>query len=87
MWYKNENGSITKPEAVDSVSSNEFVYVRKNFAEIAGAEEVPAHWEWMETKIPKDAFEIWLNVQDHNTALDDVYAALTELAELIVEEE
>ena len=85
MWYHNENGSLDKPAAIDTTSSKIFVYVRRNFNQVeAQGEENPAHWEWEEAQISKDALVIY---QEHNEALDDVYAALAELAELIVGEE
>lgn len=86
MWYKSENGSIDKPESIDSDSSKVFVYIRKNFNEIAATEDVSAHWEWMEQKIRKEDWETYQEVMDHGVALDDVYAALTELAEIIAGE-
>ena len=87
MWYKNENGSNVKPDALDSTTSKLYVFVRKDFEEIEETEEVPAHWTWMECKIRKDDWMIYQTVMGHDSALDDVYAALTELAELIVGEE
>lgn len=89
MWYKNENGSLTKPEALDKTSSKTYVYVRKEFAEISeqtiGDQTIPAHYEWMEMKILKSDWDVYEKVLGHDTALDDVYAALTELAEMIIE--
>ena len=87
MWYRNENGSSVKPDAIDQSASNRYVYVRKNFVLIEATEDIPEHWQWMETKILKEDWEIYLEVMDHGTALDDVYAALTELAEIIAGEE
>lgn len=83
MWYKNENGSNDKPSALDTETSKVYAYVRRNFEQVEATEEIPAHWQWEEMKISKDALAIY---QEHNDALDDVYAALTELAELIVGE-
>jgi hypothetical protein len=37
-------------------------------------------------KIPREMWEVCEKVMGHGTALDDVYDALTELAEIIVEE-
>ena len=89
MWYSNENSGIEKPGAVDSVSSKVYAYIRKDFEEIpesgSGEEVIPAHWRWQEMKIPKSALAIWQSAQSNSDALDDVYAALTELAELIEE--
>lgn len=85
MWYQNENGSQDKPAAVDRETSKVYVYIRRNFRLIeADGEERPAHWVWEEAKISKDALVIY---EEQNEAFDDVYAALTELAELIAGEE
>ena len=84
MWYRNENGSDVKPNVIDKTTSGKFVYVRKDFVLIEATEDIPAHWQWMETKIPVDDWEIYAKAIDHDTALDDVYSALTELAEMIV---
>ena len=85
MWYKSENGSSTKPPAIDSTSSKKFVYVRKDFTLIPADEDKPEHWEWMEQKVRKEDWELYEKVIGHDDALDDVYAALTELAEIIAE--
>lgn len=85
MWYANENGSAEKPVAVDRDSSKIFVYVRKDFEEVEATDETPAHWKWQEQKIRKEDWTIYQTVIGHDEALDDVYAALTELADLIVE--
>ena len=87
MWYPNSNGDSVKPDAIDRAGSKKFVYVRKDFRLIPEDGEIPEHWEWLETKIPKDAMTIWEHTTEHDTALDDVYAALTELAEIIAGEE
>lgn len=84
MWYRNENGSSVKPSVIDKTTSKKFIYVRKDFVLIEATEDIPAHWQWMETKIPIDVWEIYEKGIDHDTALEDVYSALTELAEMIV---
>lgn len=86
MWYINSNGENIKPPALDTTSSQKWNYVRKNFEEVAATEEIPAHWQWLETKIAKDDWTIYEQVLGHDDALDDVYAALTELAEIIAGE-
>lgn len=85
MWHKSENSDLNKPKALDSKSSYEYVYVRKNFVQIEATEQRPAHWEYFEARIPKKDWELFVELGNHSEALDDVYAALTELAELIVE--
>lgn len=85
MWYRNENGSNVKPEAVDRTSSKAYVYVRKDFSMIKGTDEIPEHWEWLEQKVQREDWETYQTVMEHSSALDDVYAAMAELAEMIVE--
>lgn len=89
MWYMNENSSLDKPAALDMKSSKMYVYVRKDFEEVAeraiGRAVIPAHWRWKETKIRKEDWTVYEQVLSHDAALDDVYAALTELAGMIVE--
>lgn len=90
MWYKVENGSVEKPVVLDQTSSKVYVYVRKDFVEVPASGEEgtseyrPTHWEWMECKIRKEDWVIFEKVLGHDDALDDVYAALTELADMIV---
>ena len=91
MWYRNENGGYARPSDVDTTSSKVYVYVRRNIVfveEVKDGDEIitPAHYEWEEMKIPREMWEVCEKVMGHDTALDDVYEALTELAEMIVEE-
>ena len=85
MWYEAENGENIRPADVDETSSRAYVYVRKNFELIPETEEFPAHYRWEETKIPKEMWEISKSVFEHTVALNDVYDALAELAEIITE--
>ena len=90
MWYEVDNGDLTRPSDIDTTSSRAYVYVRRNITvvnEVRENDEVitPAHYHWEEMKIPREMWEVSSKVMGHDTALDDVYAALTELAEMIVE--
>lgn len=90
MWYEVENGSLARPMEVDAISSRTYVFVRRNITlvdEEKDGEEViaPAHYRWEEMKIPREMWEVCEKVMGHDDALGDVYAALTELAEMIVE--
>lgn len=88
MWKHNENGSDTKPSDIDQISSKVYVFIRKDFELIpSDGEDRPAHWCWMEQKIKKSDWELYEKLLNHDIALDDVYAALTELAEIIAGEE
>ena len=86
MWYQNQNGSEDKPVALDRNSSKVYTYVRKDFELIPATEEVPAHWIWQEMKVKKEDWGVYEQVLEHDNALDDVYAAITELAELVIGE-
>lgn len=87
MWYKNENGDLTKPESLDNTSSSVYVYIRKEFKQIPEIQLedqiIPAHWEWLEMKVKKEDWYVFNQVMDNTSALDDVYTALTELASII----
>lgn len=89
MWYKTENGETIRPTDVDTTSSKAYVYVRKNFElvpeQVSETETVPAHYRWEEMKIPKEMWEVSKSVFEHTVALNDVYDALAELAEIITE--
>ena len=90
MWYETENGDNVRPSDVDTTSSRVYVYIRRNIElveEVLDGEEVlsPAHYRWEEIKIPREMYEVCATVMGHESALSDVYAALTELAEMIVE--
>lgn len=86
MWYKSENGNSDKPAALDTESSKKYVYVRRNFALVAAEEDRSEHWTWEEQKILKSDWAVYEQVLEHGAALDDVYEALTELAEMIIGE-
>ena len=90
MWYKSENGNNVKPEPLDVLSSRKYVYVRRDFVLVPavegdGMDGRPEHWEWMETTIPKEDWEIYAKAMEHDTAFEDVYTALAELAGMIEE--
>lgn len=89
MWRKNENGSAIRPADVDESTSQNYVYVRRNIvlvpAEAQDDVVIPAHYVWEEMQIPREMWEVCKQVMGHDVALDDVYAALTELAEMILE--
>ena len=86
MWREVENGSRDKPADVDTTSSKVYVYVRRNFELVPETEDTPTHYRWEEMKIPKEMLGISQSVMAHDIALNDVYDALTELAEIIAEE-
>lgn len=88
MWYKSENANGDLPPALDTSSSSKYVYIRKDFVYVDEKNDenryTPAHYEWLEQKIQKSDWDIYQKTIGHDEALNDVYAALTELAEMIV---
>ena len=82
-WYT--ASSNTRPAATDTTSSKVFNYVRRNITEqtVTDEGETRTAFVYEEAKIPKDAMVIY---DEQAEALDDVYAALTELAEIIAGE-
>lgn len=89
MWKRCYSATSVKPESLDVTSSQKWNYIRKDFEliEASGEEghEIPEHWTFLENKVLKEDWETYTQVIDHGEALNDVYAALTELAEMIVE--
>ena len=86
MWFSVANGEGVRPADVDTTSSKAYVYIRRNIVLVDGTDDAPAHYRWEECRIPRDAMAIWQKAMEQDAALDDVYAALTELAEMILEE-
>lgn len=85
MWHEVSNGADVRPSDIDETSSGFYIYVRRNVRRVeASGEDTGAHYVWEELKIPREMWEVAREVFEHETALDDVYAALTEIAELIV---
>ncbi len=76
MWYKAANSDSIKPEVVDLTSSENIVYVRKDFTFIPekteGEQTTPAHWEYMERQISKEDFDIYVDLQTTRANLDYV---------------
>lgn len=69
-----------RPEEVDTTSSAKYVYVHRNIEKVEATEERSEYYVCEELKILKDNYGAF---SEHNIALDDIYAALVELAELI----
>lgn len=82
-WRKSENGSKTKPEAVQFDYICETVYVRKDFenhkAE-TGDNPRPEHWSYSEIKIPLNDWEYWKQLMIHTEEITETQDAAVELA-------
>lgn len=88
MWYEVENGADERPAALDVNSSKRYVYQRRRIERVPasgeGEEFVPAHYRWEERKITKEDWSVQ-ELLRQETALEDVYEALAELAGLLTE--
>ena len=86
MWIRREG-----PERPERVSvTTDGTLIRRNIAlaeAVPGEDEEPSPdlWTWEELWVPPDAWAICRKVLGHDEALDEVYAALTELAGIIEE--
>ena len=86
MWVKVSNGEDIRPADIDSTSSHRWVRLRRNIKRVeAQGDDKPAHYEWEEAKVRKEDWDFFAKILSHDEAFDDVYGALTELAEMIVE--
>lgn len=87
MWKKCIGNGTDRPERI-TVNDNE-VYIRRNivFVEVESEEdeESASRYEWEELVISKDIWVVCSKFLGYDQALDDVYAALTELADIIAE--
>ncbi len=89
MWNKRENYENVKPSRIEQTAT--CVLIRRNITfveEHTEGEEiiVPAHYAWEELSISHDVWSVCKKILGYDEALDDIYAALTELAEIITEE-
>lgn len=88
-WTKHYTADNIKPAELDTTSSKVYNFVRKDFNLIPESGEdnhiIPEHWEYMEKKIKKEDWELFMAVSDHTAEISDVEDALMELAEIITE--
>ncbi|MBQ2635020.1 MAG: hypothetical protein IJF88_10645 [Oscillospiraceae bacterium] len=88
MWYEVENGADERPAELDLSSSRRYVCQRRNITRVPasgeGDEFIPAHYRWEERKITKEDWSVQ-ELLRQETALEDVYEALAELAGLLTE--
>lgn len=65
QWYNASNSNTTQPAEVET--SKKTVFVRKDFTLIEATEDTPAHYEYLECKMSKEAYELY----KQNVALTD----------------
>lgn len=91
MWYPCTGE--TMPKRIEVMADRtlirrnvEYVEEQTMTDEATGDEIVtPPCYTWEELSVPKHMWAICQPICDHSAALNDVYAALTELAEIITE--
>lgn len=59
MWVTVENSNEIKPDEIDTTSSPDTVYVRKDFELIPESENCPAHWTYLERKFTRQAYDLY----------------------------
>ncbi len=84
MWYKVEGGTA-RPGVIDTTSSKKYNYIRRNIEHLEETEDLPERWVWEEQKIEKNVWDTYRATTENTSTLEDVQAALIELAEIITE--
>lgn len=84
-WYVKENSVDEQPPALDTTTSGIYVYVRKDFVHHEESDTETAHYSWMEYRIPRDVYGIFLKVTENETVCNELLNAICELAALIGE--
>jgi hypothetical protein len=91
-WYKSETGNEEQPVALDNTSSNEYVYVRRNFERVEvenqNTEEDPDaeptyKWVYEEQKVSKEDWNTYESIiqNENNIKVND--GGLLDLADII----
>lgn len=85
MWKLSENSDSVKPDALDTVSSRKYVYIRKDFKEVPvldenGQETGATHWEYMENAVLKSEWENYKETEQNKS--DIAYLAMMADVEL-----
>ena len=79
-WYEAYSGE--KPEQVD-FTSKKWVRVRKDIEFVPGDDIIEPHYKYLEKKIKREDWELFKEVHNHDTSIDDIMDGMVELAELI----
>lgn len=75
-----------EPSKIDTTSSRAFVRIRKNIEYVQGdGEYIESHWKCLEQKIPVEDWELYRQIMDHDSALNDIYDGMAEIASIVDE--
>lgn len=84
-WHWSESGD--KPDMLDTESSRDYVYIRKDFHEVPSydmdGQEVGTFWRYQEKILPKAEWEIYKVAMENQSDVSDIQDALCELYEII----
>ena len=76
-WKWSENSSSEKPLAIDDVSSNASVFVRRNFILVPEKVDpddsemvIPAHWKYEEEIVPRDEWPAYYSALNNAANID-----------------
>jgi hypothetical protein len=80
MWY--EATANARPDTIDSTSSSSVIYLRKDIKEVTIEDEMGETrtvYQYLETKIPKEAAALLEAQTASNSRLDDIEEVLVEI--------
>lgn len=81
MWQHAQNGSDERPREVDDLTSRKYVYVRRNLVLVESTEDAPAHWEWDELKVAREAWEAWEQGEANADGIADLSTTVSDTAD------
>ena len=74
MWRIIENSNNIKPDEIDTISSKDYAYIRKDFIEVptldTEGEKIGTHWQYMENKINKKDWELYQSIMSNMANID-----------------
>ena len=76
MWE--ESQSTIRPELIDTISSNKYVYIRRKIRE-KNIDDDEKIYEYEEYKIPRDVYEIFKNQMSADARINDIEETITEI--------
>ena len=87
-WYKAESAEEEQPLDIDNTSSEEYVYVRKDFKHVEvepmhDEEDVTYKWVYMEQKVSKDDWNTYVSIINAQKAITVSDGGLMDIANIV----
>lgn len=81
-WELTHSSAEEQPEALDKTSSKVYNYIRKDFKriEVTHDETTTYEWEYLECKIAKEDWDIFMEVMQNKSDIAMIEDALCELS-------